>query len=111
MTEANLLKRRGVVCSSITKLGSRIKDLEAKTDEEGTLELAQQVKQRLERLNTESEHINMVWSISLMMKQHLVKNKQSLMSMMTLLAHFLFVFKGSSLLVFQHLLSVPTRLL
>ena len=44
----------------------------------------------------------MVWSMSLMMKQHLVKNKQSLMSMMTLLAHFLFVFKGSSLLVFQH---------
>ena len=54
MTEANLRKRRGVVRSSITKLGSRIKDLEAKTDEEGTLELAQQVKQRLERLDTES---------------------------------------------------------
>ena len=57
MAEASLRKRRGVVRASITKLSGRVKDLEAKTDQESTLDLAQQTQQRLERLDAEfKEH-------------------------------------------------------
>ena len=51
MSETNLRKRRGVVRASITRLNSRIDDLEGKTHQESTLDLAQQAKERLEQLD------------------------------------------------------------
>jgi len=53
------------VRASITKLGTRIKDLEGKADQESTMSLAQQAKLRLEQLDSEfkAHHYGLVDAI------------------------------------------------
>ena len=46
-TEAVLRKRRGVTHASLTRLSSRLRDLESRTDESDTLDLAERSKQKL----------------------------------------------------------------
>jgi len=41
-------KRRGVLRVSITRLSTRLKELESKIEQPNTLELAQRIKQKLE---------------------------------------------------------------
>ena len=50
---SNCKKRRGVVRASITKLTTKLKDLESKADQPGTFDLAQQAKKRLETLDSD----------------------------------------------------------
>ena len=52
-TEASLRRRRGVTRASITRLGTRLKDLEGRVDQADTLALAQQAKQKLEKLDSD----------------------------------------------------------
>lgn len=47
-----LRKRQGVVRASITRLSTRLKDLESKADQPTTLDLARQMSQRLETLES-----------------------------------------------------------
>ena len=46
-------KRRGISRASITRLTTKLKDLESKVDQPGTFDLAQRMKQRLETLDSE----------------------------------------------------------
>ena len=48
-----LRKRRGVVRASITRLFTRLKDLESKADQPTTLDLARQISQKLESLDSD----------------------------------------------------------
>ena len=48
-----LRKRRGVVRASITRLTSRIKELESKADQPTTIDLARQTKDKLKSLDSE----------------------------------------------------------
>ena len=48
-----LRKRRGVVRASITRLFTRLKDLESKADQPTTLDLARQMSQKLESLDSD----------------------------------------------------------
>ena len=50
---ATLKKRRGVVCASVTRLASRLKDLESDTDKPTTLDLAQGMARKLSALDSE----------------------------------------------------------
>ena len=52
-TISNQCKRRGVVCASITRLGSRLIGLEDKADQPGTRDLAQRMAMKLETLDPE----------------------------------------------------------
>ena len=49
----NAKKRRGVVCTSLTRLCNRLKDLEGETGEPKTLELALCMSQKLSDLDSE----------------------------------------------------------
>ena len=49
----NFLKRRGVVCASITRLSTRLKELEHKTFDPTTLDLVHLMLQKLESLELE----------------------------------------------------------
>ena len=51
MSEATLRRRRGVVRASITRLNTRLKDLESKIHESSTLSLAHRMSQKLESLD------------------------------------------------------------
>ena len=46
-------RRRGVVRASITRIATRLRDLEGKTDQPGTLELVQRMPPKLEALDAE----------------------------------------------------------
>ena len=48
-----LRKRQGVVCASITQLSTLLKDLESKADQPATFDLARQMSQRLETLDSD----------------------------------------------------------
>ena len=48
-----LRKRRGVVRASITRLATRLKDLETKVDQPTTLDLAHRMSQKLDSLDSE----------------------------------------------------------
>ena len=59
---SNQRKRRGVVRASITRLGSRIKELESKVEEPTTHDLAQRLATKLETLDAEfkSHHFSLI---------------------------------------------------
>ena len=46
-------KRRGISCASITKLATKLNDLESKADQSITLDLARRLKERLDTLDSE----------------------------------------------------------
>ena len=52
-TPTNFLKRRGVVCASITRLSTRLKELERKTFDPTTLDLVHLMSRKLESLELE----------------------------------------------------------
>ena len=55
LTPATLQKRRGVVHSFISRLTTRLKDLESKVEQPTTLDHAQQMSKRLETTDSESK--------------------------------------------------------
>ena len=61
-TETALRRRRGVSRASITRLGNRLGDLEGMTSDVNTLDLAQQLKKKLENLDSEfkTHHYNLI---------------------------------------------------
>ena len=65
MAEPSHRKRRGVTRASLTKLATRVKDLEGKADQEGTLDLANQAKLKLEKLDVDfkAHHFGLVDTI------------------------------------------------
>ena len=50
---SNCKKRRGIARASITRFGTKLKDLESKADQPGTFDLAQQMKRKLETLDND----------------------------------------------------------
>jgi len=50
---SRLRKRRGVVRASITRLGTRVKELESKSVDHTTVDVAQRLKEKLETLDSE----------------------------------------------------------
>ena len=53
MSETVLRRRRGVTRASLTRLTTRLRELETKTDEAGTLDLAQRLEQKLKDLKSD----------------------------------------------------------
>ena len=47
------VKLQGVLCGSITHLATRLRDLEGKTDQSATFDLAEQLSKKLAKLNSE----------------------------------------------------------
>ena len=59
MSASNLRKRRGVVRASITRLGNRLKDLEASSDTVRSSEHAKQLAIKLEALDVDFKALHL----------------------------------------------------
>lgn len=66
MSESALRRRRGATRASLTRLSTRLRDLEGKTDEPNTLDIAQRLRQKLEDLKSDfmTHHLALVDAIT-----------------------------------------------
>ena len=62
MSESALRKRRGVTRASLTRLATRLRDLEGKSDQPSTLDFAQKLQKKLEELKSDfmTHHLALV---------------------------------------------------